>query len=289
MQNCKSRLVALVIFCLLAGSAQAAGSISLFQKLDRPQIAFEDSVTLELTLTWAGPQYAYRFDRPLQPTLSKLQIGPFSTAIGSTGSGPDEVTTKTFTYTLIPVGSGAARVEPITIAYVSYPDSIPGELVSEPMTVEVASPKPVEVEDSGIISWVIWGVLLVVVGLTAVLILRMRKSAITGEAMISPVERFMDNLNRLKNESGIDLKKFQTGLYGHLVQYLGDEYSLNLTNKNAAHIGEALRGTAIPDRHREKSSAGWIGPSARNSPQPPLRRGRPYGWPMRCSSFSMNR
>lgn len=263
----KSRLVAFFLCCLLASSARAAGSISLSQKLDRTEIAFEDSVTLELTLTWSGPQYAYRFDRPLQPQLEKFQIGPFSTAIGSVGSGTDEVTTKTFTYTLIPVGSGSARIDPITIAYVSYPDSIPGELVSEPMTVQIGSPRPVIVEESNVTWWLISGVLVVVAALTAIVILKVRRSPVSGQELVSPAERFMDNLNRLRNEAGADLKKFQTGLYGALAQYLGEQYQLPLTNKNSAQIAEALKGTAMPDSQRERI-LGWLDRAEREKYSP---------------------
>ena len=267
MQICKSRLVAFVLLCLLAGSAQAAGTISLSQKLDKTEIAFEDSVTLELTLKWTGPQYAYRFGRPLQPQLQKFQIGPFSTAVGSVGSGPDEVTTKTFVYTLIPVGSGAALIDPVTISYVSYPDSVAGELVSEPMSVQIAAPKPVVIEESSTTFWLISGVLVVLAALAAIVILRLRRSPLTGRELTTPAEKFMDGLNRLKNESGTDLKKFQTGLYGHLAQYLGEEYNLNLTNKSAAEIGAALAEASLPDNRREKI-LGWLDRAEREKYSP---------------------
>jgi hypothetical protein len=267
MQICKSRLVAFVLCCLLAGSAQAAGTISLSQKLDRTDLAFEDSVTLELTLTWTGPQYAYRFDRPLQPRLEKFQIGPFSTAIGSSGSGADEITTRTFTYTLIPIGSGAARIEPVTIAYVSYPDSIPGELVSEPITVQIAAPIPVIVEESHVTWWLFSGVLIGAAALAAVVILRMRRSPMSGKNLLTPAERFMDNMNRLKNEAGSDLKKFQTGLFGALSLYLGEEYNLALSNKNSAQIAAALKATSIPDSRKERI-LGWLDRAEREKYSP---------------------
>lgn len=253
-----TRLLAIVLLSLPAANLAAAGSISLSQSLDKHEIAFEDRVTLTLSLSWPGPQYAYRFDRPLQPQLEDFQIGPFSTSISSEGTGDDEVTTKTFAYTLIPINYGSVEIEPIAIPYVSYPDSIPGELVSEPMTVQVARPvPPQEVADAIATEWIIAGILLVLSIGAAIVILRLRKSPLTGESFTGPAEEFLDRLHKLKTESGSDVKKFQTGLFSLLSDYLSKEYDLALANKNATQIEEEIAKTDMP-RERQQRIFGWL-------------------------------
>ena len=252
------RLLALLLIILPSGSPFAAGGISLSQSLDKHEMAFEDSVTLTLSLTWAGPQYAYRFDRPIQPQLESFQIGPFATAISSEGTGDNEITTKTFSYTLLPLDFGRNRIEPITIAYVSYADSISGELISEPMVVEVAKPgPPPEVADRIATEWLIAGGLLVLTVIAAFVILRMKKSPLSGETFAGPAEEFLDRLHKLKTESGSDVKRFQTGLYTLLSEYISREYKLATTNKNAEQIGAELEQTDMPKERQHKIMA-WL-------------------------------
>jgi len=252
------RLIAVISVGFLTLPGAAWGSISLSQSLDKQQIAFEDSLTLVLELTWPGPQYAYRFERPLQPDLEDFQIGPFRTAISSQGAGDDEVSTKTFAYTLLPMKPGQARIEPITISYVSYPDSIPGELVSEPMVIQVARPvPPEEVADSIAMQWLVAAALLVLTVIATFVILRMRRSPVSGEAFATPAEEFLDRLHKLKNEAGSNVKQFQTGLYSLLVTYLKKQHHLNLDRLNAEQIGDRVADTDMP-KDQQDQIIGWL-------------------------------
>lgn len=253
-----ARLIAILLISTPAVSSLAAGRISLSQSLDKNQMAFEDSVTLTLTLTWPGPQYAYRFDRPVQPQLESFQLGPFATSISSEGTGNEEITTKVYNYTLLPLDFGKQVIEPITISYVSYTDSIPGELLSEPLVVEVAKPvPPPEVADQIATEWIVAGILLVLTVVATFVILRMKKSPLSGESFAGPAEEFLDKLHKLKTESGSDVKRFQTGLYSLLVQYLEKEYDLTLTNKNAEQVTVEVEKTDMPAARREQI-LGWL-------------------------------
>ena len=143
----KPSLIFPFLFVILIFSQPAiANGISVSQSLDKTETAFEDSVRMTITLSWSGAQSAYLFPRPLQPIIDKLKIHQFTSSISSTGQGDNETTTKKYIYTLIPTSSGLGRIEPITIDYVTWPDSIPGELVTEPLTVLIQDPVPVEAD-----------------------------------------------------------------------------------------------------------------------------------------------
>ena len=167
--------VFLTLILLLVGSVSAAG-ISVSQTIGANEMAFEDTLTFEVTLTWDGPQSAYFFGQPLNPGFEKLKVGRFSSAISSAGSGDAEITTKRFEYQLIPILSGQAQISPVAIEYVSWPDSIPGKLSTEAMSIKVAEPRPKKIKEP--VSWLWWAVVIVLLaGGGAVAVFRVRSKS----------------------------------------------------------------------------------------------------------------
>jgi len=108
-----------VLGATVLAAAVAAEGISVTQSVDRFSIPFEDSVHFEIVLQWDGPQTAYLFPKPLNPTFERLKVRGLTSSISSSGSGEAETTTKKFRYTLIPTASGTGRIEPVTISYLS--------------------------------------------------------------------------------------------------------------------------------------------------------------------------
>ncbi|MBD3402512.1 hypothetical protein GF420_06430 [candidate division GN15 bacterium] len=249
---------------LLGGAADA--SISLSQSIDRTELSYEETATLELTLTWSGPQSAYRFPQPLQPELDKLKVGRFATSIATSGADT-ATTTKTFTYSLIPTGSGLARVEPIVVPYLSWPDSVPGELVTEPVTLNIAAPAPVTPESSGLPVWLLIVVaVLILSGVGGAIVFARRRRALNSPEK-TPSQRFLEGLDTLEQEAAGDLKKFQSGLYPLLVEYLTDRFALPLAGKSADEIATALDQTDMLTERKEKLVA-WLQRAEREKYQP---------------------
>lgn len=260
-------LLTFLILVVLAGRPGAAESISLSQSLDRPQVAYDETATLEIVLTWPGPQSAYRFDRPLQPVLQKLRVGKFSTTVSSVGAGGDEITTKRFHYELIPTEAGLGRVEPMRVEYVSWPDSIPGELVTEPVTVQIAAPIPEPPKSNDLPIWllVLVAVCLIGGGVAAVITVRKRSQALRPDK--TPSERLLERLAELQKEVGSDLKRFQTGLFPIIVEYLERRFELPLAGRSAEEIAEALNRTALTESQRLQV-AEWLERAEREKYQP---------------------
>jgi hypothetical protein len=240
---------------LLAGSV-SADAISVSQSLDAFEIPFEDTVGFEITLTWTGPQSKYYFGRPLEGSFERLKVGRFSSSISSSGFGPDEVTTKQFKYELIPTAPGKAIIRSIAIGYLQWPDSIPGELVTEEMSVRVAEPLPVEKEKNQSSVWWFAGAAILVAagGGVTVWIMRRRRPV---EKERSPEEIFLDKLSDLKKEAGADLKKFQSGLYLSLSDFLMKRYSLAVRSLHEEKLEEALVEGGL-SKGRAVRIAGWL-------------------------------
>lgn len=245
----------LIMFVLLNGLIQAEG-ISVSQSLEESSISFESNTTFEIKLQWDGPQWTYRFDRPLSPTFDRLKVKGFTSSISSHGSGTDEISVKTYKYTLIPTSSGKGIIDPINIPYVMLPDSIPGELVTEAMTVQVHDSVPVEETDWTNIVLIVTVIAIVFVVLIIVFLIRLKKKG-AGEEAKSPKEKAIENLNTLKNDAGNDMKKFQTGLYQLLRDYVNVQYSIDVEILDDDELTKSIMECGLSKSDGDKL-AGWI-------------------------------
>ncbi|RKX26816.1 MAG: hypothetical protein DRP45_02570 [Candidatus Zixiibacteriota bacterium] len=247
-------MTVILALLLLPAMVQA---VSVSQSIDRVEMAFEDTASVEITITWDGSPTAYRFDKALRLQCAGLQVARFSSKVSSTGSGVEETTTKLFRYALSPTLSGVATIEPLTIEFVSWPDSVVGTLTTDPMTVTVAQPRAVTLsEDDSIPLWLVFVIGVVVLGAVFVglLIYKRRKPK---EVFFTPTQAFLKQLTVVKQEAGSDLKKFQTGLYQLLTTFVSLQYQINLSGKSAEAIAEELATTTLSPVAKEKIS-GWL-------------------------------
>lgn len=240
-------------FSLISG---VSAEISVSQSLSNHEIPFEDSVQFEIQLKWDGPQTAYFFEKPLNPYIDRMIVRGFTSSIASSFEEGQEVTTKKYKYTLIPTSSGQGIIDPVVISYVTWPDSIPGELTTEAMTVMIDDPKPKE-EASGI-AWYIWGGLgvgLLFIGIVAsIFMFRKPKEQVVEQ---NPEELFLDDLELLKTKSASDKKHFQTGLHTLFREYLMRKYEFDITGMGEEEIHNSLKDTTLSDGRVEKMTK-WI-------------------------------
>jgi hypothetical protein len=247
----KPKLILLLLGLLaLTSVVAAAGSISVSQSVDKTQIPFADSVKFEIKLTWQGGQAAYRFEKPLEPYFDRMKIGAFASSISSTGTGPDEVTTKTYRYTLIPTSGGIGQIDAVTVGYISWPDSIPGELITEPLTVNIAQPvieKPSGSFSTPIIIGIVAG--LIILALVIVVIIRRLQPT---EPVISAKEKFLEALTELKSDAGSDIKRFTNGLVDLLTIYISEEFGITIDRFDQAAVVECLGNTKLAPSQKEQ-------------------------------------
>lgn len=232
-------------------------AISVSQWRDKADMAFSDSVLFEITLQWEGPQTAYFFDKPLNPLIESMKVRRFASSIGSSMAGEKEITTKKFLFVLEPTMAGMGRVEPIEISYFSWPDSIPGQLMTEAMSVNIAPPKVVETKQ--VSYWWLWMLLVLTLAGTAAVVVAavVRKRRRPVEVVKTPRDIVLEELVRAKSAAGMDLKKFQTEVYKILTAFVQQQYGVN----PAVVVGEKLEEQltqAGMEHGPAKKICGWI-------------------------------
>ncbi len=259
------KTVALIVILASSGLTADPESLSLSTSLSADSIAYEDSVSLRVDITWSGPPSAYVFDRPVQPQLTGLRVGPQTSSITSSGSGEEEVTTKTIEYTLLPTTSGIARVDPITISYLRPTDSIPEQLVTDPLTVRVASPAPPPTSGE---TWG-WYWIAAVVLIVAVVTWRLRRQRrqVPPDILSTPEHRFLEQLTAVRQEAGDDFKKFQTGLCHILREYLRKRCKCDPDAVEPAEVTRRLSESGLSTGVSQRI-AQWYGEAARDKYRP---------------------
>lgn len=247
------RLATLVLTALviLASSCLADG-ISVSQSLEKATVAFEDSTVFEIKLQWDGSQASYRFKQPLETYFDRLRVGGFTSSIAASGSGSDEITTKTYRYTLIPTSAGLGKIDPIVISYITRADSAEGELVTEAMTVQIREPVPVEKEKAGVSIWLIVVIAAIVVVVIVVVVVVRSKRKADGPSEQRPTEKALDELALLKQEADSDMKKFQSGLHRLLIDFLAAQYSIKAEGLNEADLSAAFEGSSLSSSQIDK-------------------------------------
>ena len=246
-----------VILLSTAALAVQATPISVSQSLDRSEMAYEDSAHLEIQITWDGPVSAYLFDKPLRLNSDKLKVAGFSSKISSAGSGDSEVTTKLFRYNLVPTASGMATIDPATIEYLKWPDSVSGQLVTDALSLTIAEPIPVVVQKTGRgLLWIFIPVAAVLAVGAAGLLIFVKKRR-PKETQQPPKVVFLERMDSLSKQAGNDLKQFQTGFYRNLLTYLKDTANLQDGDSSLNSVIESLEASKLPRMQVDKFTA-WL-------------------------------
>jgi hypothetical protein len=220
-------------------------------------MAYEDTANFQIKLTWSGPPHQYRFDKPLRLDTDNLNVTAFSSSVTSQGTGPDEITTKVYDYSVAPTLSGLGTIHPLDIEYLMWPDSLTGHLTTDPVEIHIDDPKPRETAKSGhLLIYLIGGLVAcgVVLAIFLWIVLKRRRPV---ELVESPAEGSLKELEALKSEAGQDIKKFQTGLYRILVRYLSRRYAVDLEGLSAEQVEAKLSDTGINDSETGKIMA-WL-------------------------------
>jgi len=253
----QSLMIGLTASSLWLTPSVGEASISVAQSIDRTEMAFDDTAAFRITVTWDGPAYAYRFEKAFRLNSDKLKVARYSSSVRSAGSGPTEITTKVFEYQLAPVLSGIATIQPLVLEYVSWPDSLVGELTTDPVSLAIAEPVPAELREKGGLSggWLA----LIAVGVIGAALgaFAFFKPKPKIEKVKSPAEALLEQLDAVRKDAGLDLKRFQTGVYRGLIVYIQTRYGLDLTGQSADATARELAAVESDQSVRE-ALGGWL-------------------------------
>ncbi|MFQ5453895.1 MAG: BatD family protein [Candidatus Zixiibacteriota bacterium] len=249
-------LTTCVLFIIFLFSFANAGEISLSQSLNKTEILYNDSVSFEIILQWDGPQHAYVFNKPLSPYFDRVRVSGFTSSIKSALSNGQEITTKKFNYVLVPTSSGMGKIDPINVSYISWPDSLPGELVTEAMTFKIADPIRVDKEEGAFSNWLLIMGMLVILG-AVIGVWKYKRNKQPEIPQQDPRDKFLEGLVNIKQDSGSDFKKFQTGLYEIMVNFLEEKYIINPENISDEEMFQKLKENNLSEEKCNKINS-WF-------------------------------
>lgn len=246
------KLVILFLLLLSCSALADSSEITVSQYVDKSDIAYEDSVIFNIELQWTGSQMAYRFDKPLSPVIDGLKIRGFTSSVGSVVENGQEITTKKFRYVLIPRMAGYGLINPVEISYLSWPDSIAGELVTEPVSITVAKPIKKEEAESNFPLWILIPIIIVIAGMLIFVIFKRKSKQNDREIVLSPKEQFLADLNDLKETAKSDLKIYQSGLYKLLNDYFKTIYKFEFPEYNEDDFRDKMSHTKLSSEQIEQ-------------------------------------
>jgi hypothetical protein len=232
-------------------------AISLSARLDKTEIPFDGTVELSLEIKWQGGIGNYLFELLPLPTTQNLKVLGSATAVSSATESGQEITTRSFRYTLEPTKAGVGVIEPIVLKYVTMPDSIPSQLSSQRFQIMIASPVAKPVKSN--IGKYIWFVIPAVVAIALILywVIRRRRNAVPKELPKSPEQIALDELTIIRKDLQFDRKAFFTRLYKLIIMYLENRYQLESAGKSAEAIIAELERFDMSVGDKEKIT-GWL-------------------------------
>jgi hypothetical protein len=235
----------LLSIVLISSSSLFADGITISQSVDKTETAFEDSIIFEIGLTWEGNPMAYRFPKPLSPYFEKFKVRGFSSSINSFLNDGVEYTKKTYKFTLKPNLSGQANITPVAVSYISMPDSIEGELLSESFYITIANPIPKEVTEELPYYWYMLTIL-VIIGLGVAYFYFKFYGKVEDKATNKSSEQsIILEIDKLHKEAGSNIKIFQTGFYRLMVGYLSKSYGIEIQALKSDELLEKLNNADI--------------------------------------------
>jgi hypothetical protein len=242
--------------CLIiwaVGTAYAAGGeISVSSSIDKSEIAYEDEVQLTVELKWEGDITAYRFEIIPLPETEKLQAGGSSTQTSSLVEDSIEYTVRTYKYDFRPILAGTGIIRPITFNYVTWPDSLPGQLTTQEYRILIAEPKLVVTKGGISTAGIIVIIVVIIVIAAAVVFVIIRKKTRFMDASIPPEETFIQDLERIKKDHHADRKLFFGALHKALLNYLGNRFGMETAGKTMSTIKAEVSDLDTAVNHQEK-------------------------------------
>lgn len=244
---CDKMLPAAVGFAVLLSVGASAAQVTLSQSVSSDSLAFEDSLTLTVALTWSGGPEAVEFVESPELKVSNLTPAGYTGSTESMIVDGELYTTKTHRYLLKSHLPGPGRIEPLQYEYLLAfsPDSGLHTVTSQAVVVAVGNPagRPTDIERRSGMGF-IWGGLAVLALALAgrLFFFRSRERTRISD---SPKDRLLAKLGELKRECGNDIKRFQDGVYRELDRFVDEQYGIR-SGSDSGKLASALQAKGVP-------------------------------------------
>ena len=166
------RFVSLILVGLVFWTNIASAEMSFKATVDRLSVAYEDKIHLQLEVTVSDP--ATKTTPIAPPEIIGLQIGGSGSSVERQG----ELIVRRYSYELVPGRSGSVTIPAFKVEFQS--GGTIDTLISEPITVEIAQPKPIRKPGSFTVFYL--GAATIIIIAVAVLIRRRKTRALSEPA-----------------------------------------------------------------------------------------------------------
>ena len=163
------RFVSLILIGLVFWANIASAEMSFKATVDRLSVAYEDKIHLQLEVTVSDP--ATKTTPIAPPEIIGLQIGGSGSSVERQG----ELIVRRYSYELVPGRSGSVTIPAFKVEFQS--GGTIDTLTSEPITVEIAQPKPIRKPGSFTVFYL--GAATIIIIAVAVLIRRRKTRALS--------------------------------------------------------------------------------------------------------------
>jgi hypothetical protein len=164
------RFVSLILIGLVFWANIASAEMSFKATVDRLSVAYEDKIHLQLEVTVSDP--ATKTTPIAPPEIIGLQIGGSGSSVERQG----ELIVRRYSYELVPGRSGSVTIPAFKVEFQS--GGTVDTLTSEPITVEIAQPKPIRKPGSFTVFY--FGAATIII-IAATLLIRRRKPRALSE------------------------------------------------------------------------------------------------------------
>jgi hypothetical protein len=167
------RFVSFILIGLVLWINLASAEMSFKATVDRLSVAYEDKIHLQLEVKVSDP--ATKTTPIAPPEIIGLQIGGSGSSVEREG----ELLVRRYSYELVPGRSGSVTIPAFRVEFQSA-GSV-DTLTSEPITVEIAQPKPMRTQGFSLVFYLSAAVIILIAAVTLIRSRRSRKSSVPSE------------------------------------------------------------------------------------------------------------
>lgn len=165
---------------LMFVSSGALAEMSFKATVDKLSVAYEEKIQLQLEVRFSDPSTKTTPIPP--PSIIGLSIGGSGSSVEREGS----TTIRRYNYELVPGRSGSVTIPPFKVEFQS--GGVVDTLVSEPITVDIAQPRPVSKPGSFTALYI--GIVAVIVVIAAFVLWRRKKQLPPAEEIVDWREEY---------------------------------------------------------------------------------------------------
>jgi hypothetical protein len=221
------RFISCVLIGLVLWTNVALAEMSFKATVDKLNVAYEDKIHLQLEVTVSDP--AIKTTPIAPPEIIGLQIGGSGSSVERQG----DLTVRRYSYELVPGRSGSVTIPAFKVEFQS--GGTVDTLTSEPITVEIAQPKPVRKPGSFTVFYFAAAAIIIVA--VAVLVRRRKKHEPSDQGETDWRDEYRQKFAEIKKlAERQDFRSFSTEIMRLVVAIVERVYETKVSGQTSSDL-----------------------------------------------------